>query len=120
MTENGDKKEVYIISKEEYQSKIQPSWDKKTPLIIGGVKWMEEHTPETKYSIGLRIEEHAVEFPDKLALLYEDEKYTHKEFNERINCYANYFFKLGLKRGDEAVVLVENRSQYMFIILAFE
>ncbi|MHA1527161.1 MAG: hypothetical protein ACTSQD_09015 [Promethearchaeota archaeon] len=47
--QNGDKKEPYIISKEEYQSKIQPSWDKKTPLIIKGVKWMEEHTPETKY-----------------------------------------------------------------------
>jgi len=118
MTQNGDKKEPYIISKEEYQSKIQPSWDKKTPLIIGGAKWIEDHTPETKYSIGLRIEEHAVEFPDKLALLYEDEKYTHKEFNERINCYANYFFELDLKRGDEAVVFVENRSQYMFIILA--
>ena len=118
MAQNGDKKEQYIISTEEYKSKIQPSWDKKTPLIMVGVKWMAEHTPETKYSIGLRIEEHAVKYPDKLALLYEDERYTHKEFNEQVNRYANYFLKLGMQRGDEAVVYVENRSDYMFLIIA--
>jgi len=116
--QNEDGKKTYIISQEEYKSKIQPSWDKKTPLIMEGAAWIESHTPETKYSIGLRIEEHAVKYPDKLALLYEDERYTHKEFNERINSYANYFFELGLKRGDEAVVFLENRSDYMFIIIA--
>ncbi len=118
MTQNEDKKEPYIISKEDYKNIIQPSWDKKTPLIMVGVKWMAEHTPETKYSIGLRIEEHAEKYPDKLALLYEDERYTHKEFNEQVNHYANYFLKLGMQRGDEAVVYVENRSEYMFVIIA--
>jgi len=118
ISQSGDSKKPYIISKEEYKSKIQPSWDKKTPLIMQGVVWMTEHTPDTKYSIGLRIEEHAIKFPDKMALLYEDERYTHKEFNEQVNRYANYFLKLGLKRGDVAVVFVENRSDYMFIIIA--
>ncbi len=115
--QKGDKKKSDIITKEEYKNKIQPSWNQKTPLILKGAAWIAEHAPDTKYSIGLRIEEHAVEFPDKLALLYEDEIYTHKEFNEWINRYANYFLKLGLKRGDEAVVFVENRSEYMFIIV---
>ncbi|MFX1340683.1 MAG: long-chain-acyl-CoA synthetase [Promethearchaeota archaeon] len=116
--QEGDIKKPYVISREEYKSKIQPSWNEKTPLILEGAVWMVEHPPEANYSIGLRIEEHAVEFPDKLALLYEDERYTHKEFNERINCYANYFLEFGLKKGDEAVVFVENRSDYMFIIVA--
>ena len=79
---------------------------------------MAEHTSDSKYSIGLRIEEHASNYPDNLALLFEDEKYTHKEFNERINRYANYFLNFGLKRGDVAVVFVQNRSDYMFIIAA--
>ncbi len=113
-----EKKGPYIISKEEYKEKIQPSWDVKTPLIMKGVAWMADHPPDTKYSIGLRIEEFAAKHPDKLALLYEDEKYTHKEFNAWINRYANYFLKFGLKRGDLAVVFVENRSEYLFIILA--
>jgi citronellyl-CoA synthetase len=78
---------------------------------------MGELTPESKYSVGLRVEENATNYPDKLALLYEDEKYTHKEFNENINRYANYFLNSGLKKGDTAVVFLENRSDYMFIIL---
>ncbi len=113
-----EKKGPYIISQEEYKSKIQPSWNLKTPLIMKGAAWMVEHPSDSKYSIGLRIEELAVAYPDKLALLYEDEKYTHKEFNQWINRYANYFIDFGLRRGDIAVIFVENRSEYMFIILA--
>ena len=116
--EKNEQIDPYVISQEEYKSKIQPSWDKKTPLIMKGVAWMEEHKLDTKYSIGLRIEEHAAKFPDNIALLFEEEKYTHKEFNENINRYANYFLKYGLKRGDTAVIFLENRSEYMFIIIA--
>jgi citronellyl-CoA synthetase len=83
-----------------------------------GAARMGELTPETKYSVGLRVEENAADYPDKLALLYEDEKYTHKEFNSLINQYANYFLIRGFKKGNTAVVFVENRSEYMFIILA--
>jgi len=116
--QNEEKMHPYIISREEYKDKIQPSWEKKTPLIIAGAARMAELTPDTKYSVGLRIEENTENYPDQLALLYEDEKYTHKEFNSWINRYAHYFLKLGLKKGDVAVVFVENRSEYMFIILA--
>ena len=116
--EEKEQKNPYVISQEEYKAKIQPSWDEKTPWIMKGVAWMAAHTAETKYSIGLRTEEHARDYPDSLALLYEDEKYTHKEYNEQINRYSNYFLKLGLKRGDTAVIFVENRSDYMFIIIA--
>jgi len=117
-TQNEEKMHPYIISQEEYKDKIQPSWEKKTPLIMEGAKRMAELTPDTKYSVGLRIEENTENYPNQLALLYEDEKYTHKEFNSWINRYAHYFLKLGLKKGDVAVVFVENRSEYMFIILA--
>jgi len=117
-TQNEEKMHPYIISQEEYKDKIQPSWEKKTPLIMEGAARMAELTPDTKYSVGLRIEENTENYPDQLALLYEDEKYTHKEFNSWINRYAHYFLKLGLKKGDVAVVFVENRSEYMFIILA--
>ena len=117
-TQNEEKMHPYIISQEEYKDKIQPSWEKKTPLIMEGAARMAELTPDTKYSVGLRIEENTENYPNQLALLYEDEKYTHKEFNSWINRYAHYFLKLGLKKGDVAVVFVENRSEYMFIILA--
>jgi citronellyl-CoA synthetase len=116
--QNKEKMQPYIISQEEYKNIIQPSWEKKTPLIMEGAQRMAELTPDTKYSVGLRIEENTANYPDDLALLYEDEKYTHKEFNSEINLYANYFLKCGLKKGDIAVVFVENRSEYMFVIIA--
>ena len=116
--EDKQKTEPYVITQDEYKQKIQPSWDKKTPIIMAAAQWMSKFTPETKYSIGLRIEEHARDYPDSLALLYEDEKYTHKQFNEQVNRYTNYFLKFGLKRSDTAVVFVENRSDYMFIVIA--
>ena len=108
----------YIISQEEYEAIIKPSSEKKTPMIMKLVAKMAERTRDTNYSVGLRIEENTVLYPDKLALLYEDEKYTHKEYNTWINRYANYFLKIGLKKGDVAVVFVENRSEYMFVIAA--
>ena len=107
-----------VISQEVYKTKIQPSWEKKTPFIMERAQKMAELTPDSKYSVGLRIEENAANYPDKLALLYEDEKYTHKEFNSSINRYTNYFLKYGFKKGDTAVVFVENRSEYLFVILA--
>ena len=116
--QNEEKMQPYVISQEEYKNKIQPSWEKKTPIIIEGAARMAELTLDTKYSVGLRIEENTANYPDKLALLYEDERYTHKEFNSLVNRYANYFLKFGLKKSDVAVVYVENRSEYMFIIVA--
>jgi citronellyl-CoA synthetase len=118
LTQDEEEQKPYIISQEEYKEKIQPSWNRKLPTIMKGKEWLDNHTLDTEYSIGLRVEEHAAKHPNKLALLYEDEKYTHREFNETINRYANYFLNFGLKKGDVAVVFLENRPDYMFLIIA--
>ena len=47
-SQSGDSKKPYVISKEEYKSKIQPSWNEKTPLIMRGASFMAKHTPDTK------------------------------------------------------------------------
>ncbi|MBW1847417.1 MAG: long-chain-acyl-CoA synthetase [Deltaproteobacteria bacterium] len=68
-------------------------------------------------SIGLRMEHRAQQNPDKIALLYEDVTFTNKELNEWINRYANYFLnEVELKKGDVAVVFVENRPEILFAI----
>jgi acyl-CoA synthetase (AMP-forming)/AMP-acid ligase II len=80
--------------------------------------WLEEN-PESKDSVGLRIEKRAREDPERIFMYYEEEKYTNKEFNEWVNKYANYFLNIvGLKKGDVAVVFLENRSEIMFVIVA--
>ena len=76
--EAEEKKKPYLLTRQD-NKKIRKSWAAKGDAIIKGGAWLNELTPETKYSIGLRIEEHAEKYSDDLALLYEDVKYTHKE-----------------------------------------
>ena len=74
---------------------------------------------ESKDSVGLRIEQRARDYPDRMMMYYEDERYTNREFNEWVNKYANYFLnKVGLKKGDVAILFLENRSEIMFVIVA--
>lgn len=73
---------------------------------------------DTKLGMGTFIEENAVQYADNTALLFEDQKFTYKEFNEIINKYANYFISQGIQKGDTVVVFIENRPEILFVIVA--
>jgi citronellyl-CoA synthetase len=74
-------------------------------------------TPESYKNVPILIENHAKDYPNDAAILFEDKMYTHKEYNEWCNRYANYFYnKVGLKKGDIAVVFMTNRPEIMFTI----
>jgi len=74
-------------------------------------------TPESYNNVAILIEKHAREYPNDAAILFEDKRYTHKEYNEWCNRYANYFQnKVGLNKGDIAVVFITNRPEMMFTI----
>jgi len=74
-------------------------------------------TPESYNNVALLIEKNALKYPNDPAILFEDNVYTHKEYNEWCNRYANYFReKVGLKKGDVAVVFITNRPEIMFVI----
>ena len=116
---NHEAKDKYTLSHEDYlllQQRLRLKIEKLSRFREK--PWFSENR-ESKDSVGLRIEQRAREYPDRIALYYEEEKYTNKEFNEWINKYANYFLnEIGLKKGDIAVVFLENRSEIMFIIIA--
>jgi len=74
-------------------------------------------TPESYYNVALLIEKNAKKYPNDAAILFEDLKYTHKEYNEWCNRYASYFQnKVGLNKGDIAIVFITNRPEMMFTI----
>ncbi len=74
-------------------------------------------TPESYNNVAILIEKHAKEYPNDVAVLFEDKMYTHKEYNEMCNHYANYFRnQVGLNKGDIAVVFMTNRPEIMFAI----
>ncbi|MFX0134710.1 MAG: long-chain-acyl-CoA synthetase [Candidatus Hodarchaeota archaeon] len=72
--------------------------------------------PEFNVSVGKCLEFNAETYPNNIAILYGDIKYTYKELNEWINRYANYFLSLGVKKGDVINIFLENRPELLFII----
>ena len=56
--------------------------------------------------------------PDNIVLFYNDINWTYNEFNQWINRLSIYFLSLGFKKGDTAVVFLENRPEVLAISMA--
>ena len=57
-------------------------------------------------------------FPDRIAVIYGNEKLTFKETHERINRLANGLFDLGLRKGDRVGLFLKNCREHFEIYLA--
>ena len=79
-------------------------------------KEFEKIGPDLKGSLGKCLEYNAKKYANNRALLFEDEVYTHKELNEWINRYSNFFLSLGVTKGEVINVFLENRPDLMFIM----
>ena len=88
-------------------------WRLDTFLIA---KEFEKIGPDIKGSLGMCLERNAIIYANNKALLFEDQVYTHKELNEWINRYANFFLSLGVTKGEVINVFLENRPDLMFIM----
>ncbi|MHA2121356.1 MAG: long-chain-acyl-CoA synthetase [Promethearchaeota archaeon] len=92
------------------------------------LEWAKKHGPlvqeltnrgaENPLSWGGVLEQNAQNYPDKPAIKFENTTLTHKQFNEKVNQYANYFTSLGLKKGDVAKVLIKNRIEFLLVYTA--
>ncbi len=50
----------------------------------------------------------AIQYPDKVALIFEGERWTWRQFDGRVNRLAQALIGLGLKKGDKVAILTEN------------
>ncbi len=64
-------------------------------------------------NMGSVILSSAERFPDKAAVIYEDKRYTYREFNARMNRIANKLTEMGVKKGDRIAILSFNCSQFL-------
>lgn len=104
---------------EEDNQKITASLTAKAATLAKGATMVADLLEGGNYTIALRMEEFAKNIPDNIALMYEDQKWTHREFNEECNRYSNFFRdEIGLKLGDVVVVDLENRPEIMFVLIA--
>ncbi len=105
----------YTLSYRDYVFGLLSSNWRMNEMFEAGTK-AGELNPKDKMSFGTIIDYNAEHYPNRPALLYNDMKYTHKELNESINRYANYFLSLGLKKGDVINVFLENRPEILIMI----
>ncbi|HVN72938.1 MAG TPA: long-chain-fatty-acid--CoA ligase [Desulfomonilia bacterium] len=65
------------------------------------------------YTLGDIPRNGAVNFPDRIAVVFEGKRYTYREFNKRINRCAHALIGLGCTRGDRVAIMADNCSKYL-------
>ncbi|MBL7203279.1 MAG: long-chain fatty acid--CoA ligase [Desulfobacteraceae bacterium] len=62
-------------------------------------------------NLGRYITRSALYYPNNIALIYGDKRFTYKEFEHRTNRLAQGLLSLGLKKGDRIAIQSWNRSE---------
>ena len=57
-------------------------------------------------------------YPDKTAIVFEDRRFTYREFNDRVNRAANALLALGLQKGDRVALLMGNCNEMAEMLMA--
>jgi len=87
----------------------------RLPSLIRTLKILK--APDEEFnSLGRQLEENAHLYPGRIALMCEDVTITHDAFNEAINQHVHYFLSLGLKKGDQVIVMIENRPELLIVV----
>jgi acyl-CoA synthetase (AMP-forming)/AMP-acid ligase II len=68
--------------------------------------------------VGNVLRRSAANFPDKYALIYENEKMTYGGLNRRVNCLANSLIAMGLQKGDRVAALLHNCPEFFVAYFA--
>ncbi|MFH1625961.1 MAG: AMP-binding protein, partial [Pseudomonadota bacterium] len=64
------------------------------------------------------LKSNARRYPDKTAIVFEDTRYTYKEFNDRVNRLANGLVNLGFKKGDWIAIVADDCIQQVEVFWA--
>lgn len=71
------------------------------------------HKPSQTYSVADRFEQQVTDFGDRLFQVYEGESQTYAQGNAAANQLAHYGASQGLKQGDVAGLMMENRLEFI-------
>ncbi len=66
-----------------------------------------------KTTIGKLLEDKAKEFPDKEAIIFEDQRITYKELDEKAERLAYFLMKRGVERGDKVSIWLPNLPEWI-------
>jgi len=69
-------------------------------------------------NLGTLFTKAARTFPERLAIAYGDYELTYQQANERINKMANALLSLGIKKGENVVLLLHNCPEFIEALFA--
>lgn len=90
----------------------------RLPIILYNRRKVLNVDTKNRESWGSMLEENAEKFPDNPAIKSEEAFLSYREYNEAVNRCANFFISKGLKNGDVACVLLENRPELLIVYSA--
>lgn len=88
------------------------------PTLLALKKGMAPRPITDTDSYGAQVQRNAEAFGDRTAILFEGKEVTWSEFNAMANRFAHTLTTQGLKRGDTASVVMENRIEFLATIVA--
>ncbi|AHH21211.1 putative fatty-acid--CoA ligase [Nocardia nova SH22a] len=94
-----------------------PAMAAEAPGMLRGASGMLVRADD-KSSVGLYFQKAAQRYPNRVFLRFEGREYTYREANIEVNCFAHVLAGRGVKRGDVVGVLMTNRPETLFVVLA--
>ncbi len=94
-----------------------PSLARKMPRMVSGLMLANSTDNTTAAGLAWAFEQATQENPHGKAIMYQDQSYTYAEFNQWANRISHFFLQQGLRKGDVAVVLIENRPELLATVL---
>ena len=64
------------------------------------------------------LDEMTEKWPERELIVFEDQRYTYRQFQEVVNRAAKSLIRLGIKKGEKVSTLVNNRPELMVIMFA--
>ncbi|PLW82345.1 long-chain-acyl-CoA synthetase [Kineobactrum sediminis] len=88
------------------------------PTLLAASKLLKPRPADTVDSLGLRVQSNAERFARRSALVFEGQALNWSQFNAEANRYAAVFKAQGLSRGDAVSVLMDNRIEFLVVVVA--
>lgn len=64
------------------------------------------------------LRQSARNYPDKTAFVYNDQRISYREFNEKVTILARYLLNIGVKRHDRLAYVLETQPEFFYLCMA--
>lgn len=68
-------------------------------------------------NVGQLLTLQASKFPERTALIFEGQRFTYREFNQRANQFAHLLLRFGIQKGDRVATLLFNSNHLVEVFL---